>query len=132
MDYISTRKTVAKKLWFYIYCIYQLLQHDSLMRGRVASAEVLEHTIIRTNFITQLYNTTSTSMAHGSGDQYSASHYEGFGSILDECMWYLWSGWQWDRFYSANFNFPLSVSFHQHSTRCNSSITIIYALSKCR
>jgi len=40
VDYISTRKTAAKKLYGYIYDIYQLLQHDSLMRGRVTSDKV--------------------------------------------------------------------------------------------
>jgi hypothetical protein len=86
MDYISTRKTAAKKLCGYIYGTYQLLQHGSLMRGRVASDEVHSQKIIRTNFATQLYKTTSTKMVHGSGVQYSAFHYEGLGSILEEYM----------------------------------------------
>jgi uncharacterized protein YraI len=60
------------------------------MRGWVASDEVHSHTTIRTNCVTQPFNTTLVSMASGSGDQYSASHYEGLGSILEEYMWYLW------------------------------------------
>jgi hypothetical protein len=40
----------------------------------------------------------------------------GPGLIQGPSVWNLWwTKWQWDRFHSKCFGFPLSVSFHQWS-----------------
>jgi hypothetical protein len=47
------------------------------------------------------------------------------GSIPRQSMWCLWwTNWQWDRFPSKYFVFPLSISFHQRF------VLIVYTAQK--
>jgi len=40
----------------------------------------------------------------------------GLGSVPGQCMWNMWwVKWNWDRFYSEYFSFPLLVLFHKCS-----------------
>jgi hypothetical protein len=120
VDYISTRKTVAKKLCAYIYDINQLLQYDYLTRGWVLSDEVHSHTIIRTNYVTQLFNTTSISLRRSVfGLSLRGTWFDPRGVHVVSVV----NNWQSDRIYSVNFDSPLPVSLHRYSTLFYSSIT---------
>ena len=51
-------------------------------------------------------------------------HSSGPGSIPGQSVWDLrCTEWHWDRFFSKNFSFPLSISFHHCSILIHSSST---------
>ena len=73
----------------------------------------------------------SLQLCHGSRDQSRGFHHRVPCSLPGQSMWNLWwKKWEWDRFFSKYFGFPLSVSFCQCSILIYSSILALNSFIK--